>query len=94
MCEENGELDSIHDIYEFKLCYSLVNQFKDGGITYGVKVTKSFETYYEETIIHDISTKKDIVEELIKKMTTYEVTPVAARYIVEDYINELYDVTI
>lgn len=81
----------LEDARVMKLDYSLTERvFETNQDTpfYGVKITKRLDDIVEADEITGISTSKDVVVSIIKKLCQHEVTPISMVEIVDDLVTQ------
>jgi hypothetical protein len=81
----------LEDSRVMKLDYSLTERVSDTDDIspyYGVKITKHLDDITESDEISGISTSKDTVVSIIKKLCQFEVTPISMVEIVDDLVTQ------
>lgn len=80
----------LEDARAMKLDYSLTEKNSEEEKTpyYGVKITKYLDDSVESDEITGISSSKDTMVSIIKKLCQYEVTPISMVEILDDLVTQ------
>lgn len=81
----------LEDARVMKLDYSLTERCSETDLAapfYGVRITKRLEDSVETDEITGISTSRDAVVSIIKKLCQFEVTPISMVEIVDDLVTQ------
>jgi hypothetical protein len=79
----------LDDARVMKLDYSLTEKLSEMDLKvpyYGVKITKHLDDLTESDEVSGISTSKDAVVSIIKRLCHFEVTPISMAEILDDMV--------